>query len=93
MSDTAFVITTVSLETNGNHVLRSLILELSCAAGETASRCVCYEMIQYDNHAIRGGYRERLTPGQCLLSKLIAHSQRIVEESHCIIELYLPLTL
>lgn len=53
----ALVITTVSLETNGNHVPRSLIPEPSRAVAETAGRCVCRKMIQYDNPAIRWGCR------------------------------------
>lgn len=70
----AFVITTVPVETNGNHVARSLIPEMSRAVGETAGRCVRRKVIQYDNTAIRCGCRGRLTPGQCLLSKLIKYN-------------------
>lgn len=73
----AFLITTVSLETNGNHVQRSLIPEPSPESGETVGRCVRRKMIQYDNHAIRKGCRRRLTPGQYVLSRLIAYNQRI----------------
>lgn len=49
----ALVITTVSLETNGNHVPRSLILESGLVVLEAAGRCVPRKMIQCDNNAIR----------------------------------------
>jgi len=85
----AVVITTVSLETNGNHVPRSLIPEPSRAEGEAVGRCVRRKMIQYDNHAIRWRCRGRLTPGQRLLSELIAYNQRTTEKRHRNTQLHL----
>lgn len=79
----ALVITTVSLETNGNHVPRSLILESGLVVLEAAGRCVPRKMIQCDNNAIRWGFRGTAIRSPSPLSELISYNHRITEQRLC----------